>query len=73
MGGRPPGPAIQAAITADAAGLQERRRLAAVRQADNDLSAREREVMSLMVDGLMNKQIAGWLDVSEPTVKGNRF
>jgi FixJ family two-component response regulator len=65
--------AIHAAIAADAAELQARRRLAAVRQAHDGLSAREREVMSLMVDGLMNKQIAGRLGVSEPTVKGHRL
>jgi FixJ family two-component response regulator len=65
--------AIHAALDADAAGLEARRRLAAVRQAHDGLSARECEVMSLMVEGLMNKQIAGRLGVSEATVKGHRL
>jgi FixJ family two-component response regulator len=36
------------------------------------LSAREREVMGLVVTGLMNKQVAGKLGVSEITVKIHR-
>ncbi|MDX8533846.1 response regulator transcription factor [Mesorhizobium sp. VK25A] len=36
------------------------------------LNAREREVMALVVTGLLNKQIAGELGVSEITVKVNR-
>jgi FixJ family two-component response regulator len=65
--------AIHAALAADAAGLQARRAREALRQAFGTLSTREREVMSLMVDGLMNKQIAGRMGVSEPTVKGHRL
>jgi FixJ family two-component response regulator len=36
------------------------------------LSKREREVMTLVVKGLMNKQVAGELDISEITVKAHR-
>jgi FixJ family two-component response regulator len=36
------------------------------------LSRREREVMALVVSGLMNKQIAGELGISEITVKAHR-
>jgi FixJ family two-component response regulator len=36
------------------------------------LSKREREVMSLVVKGLMNKQVAFELDISEITVKAHR-
>jgi FixJ family two-component response regulator len=36
------------------------------------LSKREREVMALVVRGLMNKQVAGDLDISEITVKAHR-
>ena len=36
------------------------------------LSARERDVMALVVTGLLNKQVAGQLGVSEITVKVNR-
>jgi FixJ family two-component response regulator len=36
------------------------------------LSRREREVMALVVSGLMNKQVGGKLDISEITVKAHR-
>lgn len=36
------------------------------------LSKREREVMALVVRGLMNKQVAGDLNISEITVKAHR-
>jgi FixJ family two-component response regulator len=36
------------------------------------LSKREREVMALVVRGLMNKQVAGELNISEITVKAHR-
>jgi FixJ family two-component response regulator len=36
------------------------------------LSNREREVMTLVVKGLMNKQVGGELDISEITVKAHR-
>ena len=36
------------------------------------LTNREREVMGLVVSGLLNKQVGGQLGTSEPTVKGHR-
>ena len=36
------------------------------------LTNREREVMGLVVSGLLNKQVGGELGTSEPTVKGHR-
>ena len=36
------------------------------------LSTREREVMALVVTGLMNKQVGGKLGISEITVKAHR-
>jgi FixJ family two-component response regulator len=36
------------------------------------LSRREREVMTLVVSGLLNKQVGGELGISEKTVKAHR-
>ena len=36
------------------------------------LTARERQVMALVVSGLLNKQVGGELGVSEVTVKAHR-
>jgi FixJ family two-component response regulator len=36
------------------------------------LSRREREVMTLVVSGLLNKQVGGQLGISEITVKAHR-
>lgn len=52
-----------------------RRALAAAKEAEalaGSLTAREREVMAGVVRGLMNKQIAGELGISEITVKLHR-
>ena len=62
------------------AGAIERSRTARGRQAELQtlrdryagLSHREREVMALVVAGLLNKQIAGRLGISEITVKAHR-
>ena len=58
----------------------ERSRLALARQADmrvlrecyRTLSLRERQVMTLVVSGLLNKQVGGELGISEITVKAHR-
>ena len=58
----------------------ERSRLALVQQADMQelrkryasLTPREREVMALVVSGLLNKQAGGELGISEITVKAHR-
>jgi FixJ family two-component response regulator len=55
----------QAALERDAAKRDLRGRYAA-------LSAREREVMTLIVKGLLNKQVGGELGISEITVKAHR-
>jgi FixJ family two-component response regulator len=49
------------------------RRAADMLRADYDsLSQRERQVMSLIVSGLLNKQVGGRLGISEITVKAHR-
>ena len=49
-----------------------RAELAAIRERERRLTPREHEVMALVVEGLLNKQVAGALGVSEKTVKIHR-
>jgi FixJ family two-component response regulator len=64
--------AIQHALEIDRAARRERAMVAEVRRRYKSLTKREREVMSLVVSGLLNKQIAGELGSSEVTVKMHR-
>jgi FixJ family two-component response regulator len=64
--------AIQHAIEIDRAARQERTIVAEVRQCYESLTKRERDVMKLIVSGLLNKQIAAQLGSSETTVKMHR-
>ena len=48
------------------------RRCEALRNCYASLTPREREVMALVVSGLLNKQIGGELGISEITVKAHR-
>jgi FixJ family two-component response regulator len=61
--------AVASALAADEANLQARRELAAFRQGHNSLTPREREVFELLIGGLLNKQVAEALGVSEITAK----
>jgi FixJ family two-component response regulator len=64
--------AIQHALEIARAARQERSLVAEVRRRYQSLTKREREVMRLVVSGLLNKQIAGELGSSEVTVKMHR-
>jgi len=64
--------AIQHALEIDRAARQERSLVAEVRRRYESLTKREREVMRLVLSGLLNKQIAGELGSSEVTVKMHR-
>ena len=64
--------AIQHAIEIDRVARQERTVVAEVRRRYESLTKREREVMKLIVLGLLNKQIAARLGSSEVTVKMHR-
>lgn len=64
--------AIQHAIEIDRVARRERTVVAALRRRYESLTKREREVMNLIVSGLLNKQIAAQLGSSEVTVKMHR-
>jgi FixJ family two-component response regulator len=64
--------AIQQALERARSMRQERADAARLRARLDALTSREREVMNLVVAGLLNKQIAGELRISEITVKLHR-
>ena len=64
--------AIKSAVTRSAAALDAQAELQALRQRHESLTPREREVMRLVVAGMLNKQIGLNLGISEVTVKAHR-
>jgi FixJ family two-component response regulator len=64
--------AIQHAIETDRAERKERARVSEMRRRYQSLTKREREVMKLVVSGLLNKQIAAEFGSSEVTIKIHR-
>jgi len=64
--------AIAGALDRSRAALDRQAELQDVKDRYATLSQREREVMALVVAGLLNKQIAGELGISEITVKAHR-
>ena len=64
--------AIQQALRADHTAREQRAKAAELHRRYDTLTAREREVMQLVVAGRLNKQIAGKLGTSEVTVKIQR-
>jgi len=64
--------AIQEALDRDRTMRRQRSEIAAWRQRFEALTARERQVMGLVVAGKLNKQIAAELGTSETTVKIQR-
>ena len=64
--------AIHQALERDQATRQQQSDLAELRERYETLTAREREVMDLVVSGMLNKQIAAELGNSEVTVKIQR-
>jgi len=64
--------AIRQALDRDRARRQQQSNLAELRKRYEALTAREREVMGLVVSGMLNKQIASDLGTSEITVKIHR-
>jgi len=64
--------AVSAALQADVKRRSVERQLSDLHARYQSLTAREKEVMSLAAKGLMNKQIAGQMNLSEITVKIHR-
>ena len=64
--------AIRGAIDRSRAALRLDSEMRPMRKRYESLSPREREVMALVVSGLLNKQVGGELGISEITVKAHR-
>jgi len=64
--------AIQNAFERSRAALGQQAKMMSIRDHYASLSRREREVMALVVSGLLNKQVGGELGISEITVKAHR-
>jgi len=63
---------IELALTQDRESLAHRTAFTALHARYESLTPREREVMALVVQGLMNKQVAAELGTSEITIKTHR-
>ena len=64
--------AIQDALERSHIALQQEMEMQKLRDGHASLSVRERQVMALVVSGLLNKQVGGELGISEITVKAHR-
>ena len=64
--------AVQTALDQDAERRQQKRDRAQLAERYDTLTARQREVMALVVTGLTNKEIAARLGTSEKTIKIHR-
>ena len=64
--------AIESAIERSRTALRQESAMRELRECFESLTPREREVMALVVSGLLNKQVAGELGISEITVKAHR-
>jgi FixJ family two-component response regulator len=63
---------IHGALRRDRQARQERAEIAGIRTRFDTLTPRERDVLALVIQGRLNKQIAGDLGISEKTVKFHR-
>jgi FixJ family two-component response regulator len=64
--------AIRQALDRSRRALEHEAKMKALRDNFASLTSREREVMVLVVSGLLNKQVGGELGISEITVKAHR-
>ncbi len=64
--------AIRDALERSQTAVRHEARMRALRDRYESLSSRERQVMALVVSGMLNKQVGGELGISEITVKAHR-
>jgi RNA polymerase sigma factor (sigma-70 family) len=64
--------AVQVALERDRARCQREAEIATLRERFESLSAREREVVAMVVSGMLNRQIAAEIGITENTVKVHR-
>jgi FixJ family two-component response regulator len=64
--------AIQQALQRDSAAREQQAEIHDLKERHQSLTVREREVMTLVVSGMLNKQIASEIGASEATVKIHR-
>jgi FixJ family two-component response regulator len=64
--------AVEQGLERSRRALEQEARVEALRERFASLTPREREVMVLVVAGLLNKQVGGELSISEITVKAHR-
>jgi FixJ family two-component response regulator len=64
--------AIRHAIKRSSAALEDQAEIQTLRRSYESLTPREREVMALVVSGMLNKQVALKIGISEITVKAHR-
>jgi FixJ family two-component response regulator len=64
--------AVRTALDGDAAALLQRRELAGLRARLASLTPRERETMELVIGGLLNKQVADAMGISEIMAKTHK-
>jgi FixJ family two-component response regulator len=64
--------AVRQALERSRVALGQQAEIKELRDRYSALSSREREVMALVVSGLLNKQVGGELGISEITVKAHR-
>lgn len=64
--------AIRVALERDRVGREQEREIRELEQRFQSLTRREQEVVSMVVSGMLNKQIAGQLGTAENTVKVHR-
>jgi len=64
--------AIRVSLAKDAENRAQKAELSSINERINSLTPREYEVMTYVITGMLNKQIAAELDISEETVKIHR-